>query len=70
MLSVHSWHHCIDKFKKDDGVRKDPFVVNIIFNLATIAQTLEQYVYSTVGEGLSQKHLADREHKTKPFNCI
>lgn len=43
MSSVHSRRHCIDELKKDDEVRKDPFSMNIVFNLTVIAQTLEQY---------------------------
>lgn len=70
MSSAYSWCHCIDELKKDDEVRMDPFTMNIVFDLATIAQTLEQNVHSTVGGDLSQKNLVDREHETKPFDEI
>lgn len=68
MNSVHSWGLCMDKLKKDDEIRKDPFAMNIVFNLTSLFHSLEQNLHSTAGP--SQKHLTDLEHDVKQFDDI
>lgn len=68
MNSVHSWGLCTDKLKKDDDIRKDPFAMNIVFNLTSLFHSLEQNLHSTAGP--SQKNLTDLEHEVKQFDDI